>query len=184
MDPLNMDAFIPAMSSRHKIVLDPILGPITMVMLASNREHSCRNPFLALVDTIILSSAETIDFERCYWTTDGFYAGIMGSTETTGGLYNRDFHVHPKIERDARDCMLVVRVRREDTGPWTQSRISLDPSAPEAVHELFAALVGHIPNASLEFRLPVIARLLLEGRYGHEGLGFAQMIDEARARLG
>lgn len=172
------------MSTPHIAVQHPIFAPITMVLVTSVSSHPSRNPFLTAVDTIITSSNETINFERCYWSIDGNYAGILGSTETTGGLYNREFHIHPKLGLYARDCLLAVRVRREDTGPWSETHIALDPSAPEMVHELFAALLGHVPNASMGMRFSVIARLLLNGRHEDEGFGFAHPINEARARLG
>lgn len=95
----------------------------------------------------------------------------MGSTESAGGSYNRGFHIHPKLGLYARDCLLAVRVRREETGPWSETHIALDPLAPEMVHELFAALIGHIPNASMGMRFSVIARLLLNGRDPNAGFG-------------
>ncbi|KAL8649824.1 MAG: hypothetical protein Q9226_005415 [Calogaya cf. arnoldii] len=132
-----------------------------MALIASVIEHTSWNPFATAIDTILPFSNETINFERCYWTVDSNYVGIMGSTENTNGLPNGEFHIHPKAGLCARDCLLVVRVRREDTGSWSENLIALDPSAPDTVHELFAALVDHVHTATIGTRFSIIARLLL-----------------------
>ena len=151
-----------------------------MALIASVIEHISWNPFITAIDTILPFSNnpfsnnpfsnEIIDFERCYWTVDNNLAGIMGSTENTNGLPNGEFHIHPKAGLGARDCLLVVRVRREDTGSWSENLIALDPSMPDMVHELFAALLDHVHTASIGTRVSIIARLLLDGGVG---FGFA-----------
>lgn len=155
---------------------------MSLVESVSNRISM--NPFLTVLDVILASSSETINFERCYWTSEGALDGIRGSTQTAGGLFNHEFHIHAKLGLWAHDCLIAVMVRRENTGPWSEIHIAMDASAPLPVHELFAALLGHVSLAAMEFRFSAIAKLLLSGRHEDDGYSFAHIIHAARARLG
>ncbi|KAL8787671.1 MAG: hypothetical protein Q9213_002102 [Squamulea squamosa] len=145
--------------------------------------HSSRNPFLTAVDFIVQLRHESINFEECYWTSDGDYTGIRGSTEIADRRFTTEFHIQPKLSQQARNCTLVVRARQGNVGTWRESHMAMEPSAPEVVHEIFAALIHQVPRASVGTSTPLIARLLLNGRLEDQGTGFAQIIDEARGRL-
>lgn len=155
-----------------------------MALVESVTSRTSRNPFLTVLDVILVSTGETINLERCYWTSRGAFDGIMGWTQSPGGLFNHEFHIYARVGSCAHDCLIAVMVRRENTGPWSEIHIAMDPSAPLPVHELYAALLSHVSLAAMEFRFPVIAKLLLSGRHEDDGYSFAHIIHQARTRLG
>ena len=155
-----------------------------MALVESVSSRTSGNPFLTVLNVILVSTGEIIDFERCHWLSHGAFSGIMGWTQSPGGLSNHEFHIYARVGLVPHNCLIAVMVRRENIGPWSEVHIAMDPSAPLPVQELYAALLGHVSLAAMGFRFPAIAKLLLSGRHEDDGYSFAHIIQQARTRLG